>query len=200
MKLKVLAGLINRAKELILLTPENGGPQWAGDGRALYCLEGLPAMSCMELLRMMDIPEAKAAEIDAKAQSFPAKLAPYIRGLDTKQGLKEIFPSDETFTYKGVTLCPFYTRDSTAYLFQSKYLKPLENADRLSFWLARPGMARFVIAYDGLFPVALLFPFADGKGEVLNYLETMVTKFRFTSAWSNAAAEAEQEATQEAEE
>lgn len=193
MKLKVLAGLINRAKELLLLTPEDGGPQWAGDGRALYCLEGLPAMSCMELLRMMDIPEAKAAEIDAKAQSFPAKLSPYIRGLDTKEGLKEIIPSDETFTYKGVTLCPFYTRDSAACLFQSKYLKPLENADRLSFWLARPGMARFVIAYDGLFPVALLFPFADGKGEILDYLSTMVTKFRFTTAWSNAVEDQEAE-------
>ena len=186
MKIKVLAGLVSRQKELVLLEPEKGGAQWAGGGRALYCLDGLPEMNCTELLRMMDIPENKAADIDAKHQIFPARLEIFTRELDNTRGLKEIIPSEETFTYKGVTLCPFYTRDNAAYLFQSKYLKPLENADRLNFWLVSQNMTRFVVVYDGLFPVAMLFPFADGKGEVLNYLKTMTTRLEYTSRWSNA--------------
>ena len=31
-----------------------------------------------------------------------------------------------------------------------------------------------------------VFPFADGKGEVLNYLKTMTTRLEYTSRWSNA--------------
>lgn len=198
MKIKVLAGLVSRQKELVLLKPEKGGAQWAGDGRALYCLDGLPEVSCIELLRMMDIPENKAADIDAKYQFFPAQLEIFTRELDNTRGLKEIIPSEETFTYKGVTLCPFYTRDNAAYLFQSKYLKPLENADRLNFWLVSQNMTRFVVVYDGLFPVAMLFPFADGKGEVMHYLKTMTTRLEYTSRWSNAdfAETNEEEATE----
>lgn len=191
MKIKSLAGLINQSKKLALLDTEKSSTQWAGDGAALYSLSGLPKMSCMECLRMMDIPDIKAAGIDARLQLMPDKWAPYTLPLDNTQGLQEILPTDETFTYQGYVLHPFSTRDGATYLIQTKYLKPLENADRLSFWLAKPGSFRFIVAYDGLFPVAMLLPFFDAKGNIASYLSALATKLKYTSPWNNEPEETE---------
>ncbi len=192
MKIKSLAGLINKSKKLVLLDIENSGTQWAGDGVALYSLSGLPKMNCMECFRMMDIPEAKSADIDTRAQIMPDKWAPYTLPLDDTQGLQEILPTDEIFSYKGYALHPFSTRDGATYLIQTKYLKPLENADGLSFWLAKPGSFRFVVAYDGLFPAALLPPLFDTQGNIASYLSALATKLKYTSPWSNEPEEREE--------
>lgn len=191
MKIKSLAGLINQSKKLVLLDTEKSSTQWAGDGVALYSLSGLPKMSCMECLRMMDIPDIKAAGIDARLQLMPDKWATYTLPLADTQGLQEILPTDETFTYQGYVLHPFSTRDGATYLIQTKYLKPLENADRLSFWLAKPGSFRFIVAYDGLFPVAMLPPLFDAKGNIASYLSALATKLKYTSPWNNEPEETE---------
>lgn len=191
MKIKSLAGLINKSKKLVLLDDENSGTQWAGDGVALYALSGLPKMNCMECFRMLDIPDAKAADIDTRAQLMPDKWAPYTQPLDERQGLREILPTDETFTYQGYVLHPFSTRDGATYLIQTKYLKPFENADRISFWLASPGAARFIVAYDGLFPVAILLPMHDAQGNITSYLSALATKLKYTSPWNNSPEETE---------
>lgn len=192
MRIKSLAGLISKSKKLVLNSVEQSGAQWASDGAALFSLVGLPRMNCMELMRMMDIPEAKAADIDATAQSMPGAWLGFTQPLDDTHGLKEILPTDETFTYKGYVLHPFSTRDGATFLIQTKYLKPLENVDRLSFWLASAGMTRFVLAYDGLFPVAMLAPFHDAKGNVASYLSALATKLKYTSPWSNEPEEQEE--------
>ena len=74
---------------------------------------------------------------------------------------------------------------------QIKYMKPLDNTDKLSFWLASPGAARFIVAYDGLFPVAILLPMHDAQGNITSYLSALATKLKYTSAWNNEAKEPE---------
>lgn len=193
MKIKSLAGLINKSKTLVLYSPdeEHSAPQWAGDGSALYSLAGLPKMTTAHILRAMDVPDNKAADIDAQAKPLPTAFLPYMRELSDTTGMREIIPGDETFTYKGYVLCPFTTRDNACYLIQTKYIKPLDNIDKLSFWLASPSAARFIVAYDGLFPVAILLPMHDSQGNITRYLSALATKLKYTSPWNNSPEETE---------
>lgn len=192
MKIKNLAGLVNKSKTLVLFSPDEG-QQWAGDGNAFYSLAGLPKMTTAHVFRTMDIPENKAADIDAQAKPLPAALIPYVRELGGGSDLKEIIPEEETFTYKGYVLCPFSTRDHATYLIQQKYIKPLDNMDKLSFFLARPGASRFIIAYEGLFPVAILLPMNDAQGNIATFLSALSTRLKYTSAWSNEELAGEQD-------
>lgn len=194
MKIKNLASLVNKSKTLELYSPDGDKPgvQWAGDGFALYSLAGLPKMTTAHVLKAMDIPDAKAADINAEAKPIPRAVLPYTGELGHTDGLTEIIPADETFTYKGYVLCPFTTRSNSTYLIQAKYIKPLDNADKLSYWLAASGKARFIVAYDGLFPVAVLFPIADTQGNIATYLSALATRLKYTSEWSNEDSENEQ--------
>ena len=187
MKIKNLASLINKSKTPVLYSPdeEHPAPQWAGDGSALYSLAGLPKMTTAHILRTMDIPDNKAADIDAQAKPLPATFLPYLRELNDTTGMREIIPGGETFTYKGYELCPFTTRDNSSYLIQTKYIKPLDNIDKLSFWLAATGAARFIVAYDGLFPVAILLPMHDAQGNIASFLSALATRLKYTTAWDN---------------
>ena len=189
MKIKNLASLVNKSKTLVLYSPdeEHPAPQWAGDGSAFYSLAGLPKMTTAHVFRAMDIPENKAAGIDAQVKPLPAALIPYMRELGDTTGMREIIPGDETFTYKGYVLCPFTTRDNSSYLIQTKYIKPLDNIDKLSFWLAATGAARFIVAYDGLFPVAILLPMYDAQGNIASFLSALATRLKYTTAWDNEA-------------
>lgn len=187
MKIKNLASLINKSKTLVLYSPdeEHPAPQWAGDGNALYSLAGLPKMTTAHVLKTMDIPENKAADIDAQAKPLPAAFLPYMRELSQSAGLREIIPSDETFTYKGYVFCPFTTRDNASFLIQTKYINPLDNIDKLSFWLADSDSMRFIVAYDGLFPVAILLPFHDVQGNIATFLSALATRLKYTTVWNN---------------
>lgn len=193
MKIKNLAALVNKTKCLEVYSPpeEAPGPQWAGDGYAVYSLAGLPKMTCSQVLKAMDIPDAKAAEINTEAKTLPPYLLPYMRELGGTEGMQEIIPADETFSYKGYILCPFTTRANASYLVQTKYMKPLDNGDRLSYWLASDRQRRFIVAYDGLFPAAVLWPVEDTKGNICTYISALATRLKYTSAWSNANIEGE---------
>lgn len=62
MKIKKLATIVSRAKQLYLYDSANGR-QWAGIGSALYLLpQNLPKMDTEQLTGIMDIKPKKAAE------------------------------------------------------------------------------------------------------------------------------------------
>ena len=110
MKIKNLAGLISKSKKLVLYSPEeeHPAPQWAGDGSALYSLAGLPKMTTAHVLRAMDIPDNKAADIDAQAKPLPTALLPYMRELSDTTGMREIIPGGRDFHIQGLCALPFY--------------------------------------------------------------------------------------------
>ena len=161
MKIKALASLCSKAKQIILY--DDGGQQWAGDGMAAYLLPGaFGRLNTGALTAIFDIPADKAADMLIRNIDMPA-------GYDTEDegdGETELdFDTDCRILHNGRDMVPCKTPDGKVYLIQAKYIKPLTDCDGLRLSLRHmSGDGRpYITAKDGMFLTAIIMPITLGE-------------------------------------
>lgn len=167
MIIKKLAPLCKGAKKLCLYdTP--GGPQWAGDGNAVYELSGLPALGESGLCAVMDIPPDKAADMDIRRQDWPRDYC-----LDgAAQEIPLDFDTGAYIAHEGIKLMPCTDGSALAFI-QPKYLGPLTDAESLTLALRHtPGGQAYIVAKAGLFVVGVIMPATLDKNTLVWLGET----------------------------
>lgn len=148
MIIKRIAALCKAEKNIILLDCDDG-TQWVGDGRGFYQLVGMPELGEQSICAVMDIPPEKAAEMKITRKKMPEAYDPEKAG--GVSGYLE-FDDGKCVTFLGRTLMPVKNREGIRFI-QPKYLKPLGDLDNITL---ESGGRRFLIANDGMFPVAFI--------------------------------------------
>lgn len=148
MIIKRIAALCKAAKNIILLDCDDG-TQWVGNGRGFYQLVGMPELGEQSICAVMDIPPEKAAEMKITRNKMPEAYDPEKAG--GVSGYLE-FDDGNCVTFMGKTLMPVKNREGIRFI-QPKYLKPLGDLDNITL---ESGSRRFLIANDGMFPVAVI--------------------------------------------
>lgn len=149
MIIKRIAALCKAAKNIILMDCDDG-TQWVGDGRGFYQLVGMPELGEQSICAVMDIPQEKAAEMEITRREMPEYYNPEKAG--GVSGYLE-FDDGNCVTFMGKTLMPVKNREGIRFI-QPKYLKPLGDLDNITLESGTGG--RFLIANDGMFPVAII--------------------------------------------
>lgn len=162
MIIKRIAALCKAAKNIILMDCDDG-TQWVGDGRSFYQLVGMPELGEQSICAVMDIPLEKAAEMKITRQKMPEYYNP-----EKAAGVSGYLEYDggNCITFMAKTLMPVKNRDGIRFI-QPKYLKPLGDIDNISLESGAGG--RFLIANDGMFPVAVILV-EQVAGEVVSWL------------------------------
>lgn len=179
MKIKALAGVVTKAKQLVLYDDADG--QWAGDGMAAYLLPTvLGKLSTSALIAVLDIPTDKAA--DMLIRSIPMPEA-YDTDDDGDDECDCDFDESCRVIYNGRDMIPLRVAGGKVYLIQSKYLKPITDAEGLRLTLRRTeGGQPYIAAKDGMFITAIIMPLApkDGLSDWLGQIETGIARARST--------------------
>ena len=166
MKIKALAALCTRAKQIVLL--DDGARQWVGDGSAAYLLPPLLLrLNTGALTAIFDISTEKAADMIIR-------MAEMSKSYDTEDdsGGEEELQWDENsrIIHGGRDLVPLKTPDGKVYTIQAKYLRPLTDCEGLRLTLRRhPGGRPYITAKDGMFLVAIIEPI-QGREELNSWL------------------------------
>lgn len=154
MKLKAIGAILNKVKQLIIL--DDGPRQWIGDGYAFYLLpESLGELNERSACAVFDIPEEKAASWTIKRQDMP-------EAYDTNDaGAGEGITAYDTFRrimWSGYDMLPATSGFGRTYFIQTKYMKPLTDADPiLSIRYTKRDQPYFV-AKAGMFIEAIIMP------------------------------------------
>lgn len=154
MKLKAIGAITNKVKQLILL--DDGPRQWVGDGYAFYLLpESLGQLTEKTACAIFDIPEEKAAAWRMKRQKMPDAYD------TTDEGTEEEIVVYDTFRrimFNGYDMLPATSGFGKTYFIQTKYMKPLTDADPvLALRYTGKGLPYFV-AKEGMFAEAIIMP------------------------------------------
>ena len=156
MKLKAVAPLCAKVKQIVLFDDRNGA-QWVSDGAAAYKLpEALGMLSAGAVTAVFDIPPEKAADYMIDRRPLPDWQDPD----DDVTGEHELsFELSCRITYQGRDLLPLTTMIGRTFLIQTKYVKPLEDAEQIRFMLREDGEhPPMIAAKDGMFLTALIMP------------------------------------------
>lgn len=155
MKIKKLASLVTRAKQLYLYDMEHGA-QWAGVGDAIYLLpQSLPRMNETLLTLIMDIKPEKAAEFHIEHEAMPANMPTWD---ESQAELELIYEPFNSVTYDGVEMIPLINPGAGVYFINSKYLSPINDAEQPGLYLRKRGGENIIAVKDGLFLTALIKP------------------------------------------
>lgn len=154
MKLKAIGAITNKAKQLVLL--DDGERQWVGDGYAFYLLpESLGQLTEKTACAIFDIPEEKAAAWRIKRKEMPDAFD------TTDEGTEEEIVVYDTFRrimFNGYDMLPATSGYGKTYFVQTKYMKPLTDADPvLALRYTGKGLPYFV-AKEGMFAEAIIMP------------------------------------------
>ena len=157
MKLKAIAPLCAKVKQIYLFDDGDGG-QWISDGGSAYRLpETLGMLTPSAVTAMFDIPPEKAADYTIDRRPLPE----WQETDDTLPGEQPLnFELTCRITFAGRDLLPLTAPDGRVFLIQTKYVKPLEDAEQINFNL-RDGNGKYppvIRAKDGLFLTALIMP------------------------------------------
>ena len=156
MKLKAIAPLCAKVKQIVLFDDGNGA-QWISDGAAAYKLpEALGMLSTGAVTAVFDIPPEKAADYMIDRRPLPDCHDPD----DTADGEKDLaFELTCRIKFQDRDMLPLTAPDGRVFLMQTKYCKPLEDAEQIRFSLREDGEHPPVIAAkDGMFLTALIMP------------------------------------------
>ena len=177
MKIKALAGLCSKVKQIVLYDDTDG--QWAGDGMSAYLLPPvLGKLSTSALTAVLDIPTDKAA--DMRIREIPMPEA-YDTEDDGDDECDCDFDESCRVIYNGRDMIPLRVAGGKVYLIQSKYLKPITDAEGLRLTLRRTeGGQPYIAAKDGMFITAIIMPLAprDGLSDWLGQIETGIARAR----------------------
>lgn len=155
MKIKKLATIVSRTKQLYLYDSANGR-QWAGIGSALYLLpQNLPKMDTEQLTGIMDIKPKKAAEFFIDTGATPAMMP----DADTAPDETELFYDlTRGIIFDATDMLPLQTPGGGIYYIPFKQLDPVDDAKQPSLYLRTWGGAPVIAVKDGLFLTALIRP------------------------------------------
>lgn len=155
MKIKKLASIVSRAKQLYLYDSASGR-QWAGIGSALYLLpENLPKMDTEQLTGIMDIKPQKAAEFFIETGETP----PTMPDGDTAPDETELlYDLTRGIIWDGTDILPLQTPGGGIYYIPFKQLDPVNDAEQPGLYLRTWGGAPVIAVKDGLFLSALIRP------------------------------------------
>ena len=155
MKIKALASLCSRAKQIVL--HERGTGLWIGDGRGLYRMPDALRM-CDEgmVTAIFDVPPEKAADYHIIHRKMPEAISTE----DAEDGEEELsFDLQRRVIFDGTDYLPLTSGDGRCYLIRTKYVKPLEDAEQLGFAL-RHRLAQigepYIAVKDGMFMVGVV--------------------------------------------
>ena len=155
MKIKKLATIVSRAKQLYLYDSANGR-QWAGTGSALYLLpQNLPKMDTEQLAGIMDIVPKKAAEFFIETGETPATMPDGDSSYDETELLYDL---TRGIIFDATDMLPLETPGGGIYYIPFKQLNPVDDAEQLGLYLRTWGGAPVIAVKDGLFLTALIRP------------------------------------------
>ena len=156
MKLKAIASIFKKYKQLILFSAPNG-VQWICDGSAMYSLSGMPLLKPENILRIFDIPSDKFVEWKCSEKDITS-------GLDVNDfvpGEQEIEPLKTYIVTMGKKYWLFVDK-ARVYAFDESYIKPLlDEYETLTFYKRSTSNGGFLLALKvGLLLTALIAPTA----------------------------------------
>lgn len=155
MKIKKLASIVSRAKQLYLYDSASGR-QWAGIGSALYLLpENLPKMDTEQLTGIMDIKPQKAAEFFIETGETPATMPD---GDTAPEETELLYDLTRGIIWDGTDILPLQTPGGGIYYIPIKQLDPVNDAEQPGLYLRTWGGAPVIAVKDGLFLSALIRP------------------------------------------
>lgn len=151
MKIKKLASIVSRAKQLYLYDSASGR-QWAGIGSALYLLpENLPKMDTEQLTGIMDIKPQKAAEFFIETGETPPTMPDGDSSYDETELLYDL---TRGIIWDGTDILPLQTPGGGIYYIPFKQLDPVNDAEQPGLYLRTWGGAPVIAVKDGLFSIA----------------------------------------------
>ena len=157
MKLKAVGAILGKVKQLILL--DDGSRQWVGDGYAFYLLpESFGKLNERAACAIFDIQDEKAANWRIRRKDLPE----VYDVSDDGDGREEFLSYDlnSRLLFNGFDRMPAAAPDGKVYFLQSRYMKPLTDADPiLTLRYTTKGQAYF-IAKAGMFAEAIIMPMA----------------------------------------
>lgn len=122
MKLKTIAAVFKRNKNLKILTMPNG-TQWITNGVAMYSMSGMPELTPATVLKIFDIPNDKQGEWNCEVKPMPENMCKVCTNdFYTTESLLE--PKKSTIEYGGITYSLLRNNDDIIAI-DEKYLKPL---------------------------------------------------------------------------
>ena len=141
MKISKIKKIIMNRKYMMIREDE-WHKQWIGDGFAMYCIEGMPKMTQLQLLRFLDIPEEKHGDIQID-ERFEFELADKLDDAD----LSVIVTQIDELNIKGHEYAALTDSGGATVFVDPEYLKPTEDPER-RIVITEDG---WVATYDGMF-------------------------------------------------
>lgn len=155
MKIKKLASVVSRAKQLYLYDSANGR-QWAGIGSALYLLPAnLPKMDTEQLTGIMDIKPKKAAEFFIETGNTPETMP---MGDTAPDEIELFYDLTRGIIYDATDMLPLQTPGGGIYYIPFKQLDPVDDAEQPGLYLRVWDGAPVIAVKDGLFLTAIIRP------------------------------------------
>lgn len=154
MKIKAVAGLCARVKQIVI--HDQGVRQWIGDGMAAYQLpDNFPEINESSACMLFNIETDKAADYYIRRRELPG-----FNVADDDDGEEYLeYDTDRRLIVDGKDLLPVSMPHRKTYFIQTKYLKPLKDAEQLQLFLRDAASdTPYIVAKDGMFVVAVIMP------------------------------------------
>ncbi|GHU42251.1 hypothetical protein FACS1894111_05880 [Clostridia bacterium] len=159
MKLKTIASIFNRNKQLTIYTTESG-EQWLSNGMAMYSLRGMPYMESETILRIFDVPPDKRSKWFCNESKMTSTVE-YEDNTENETGMEPLNVKIEWLDDKYW----FFQDGKKIYGFKEEYIKPLlDEPDYLTYHKRELDCGVFVLACKIGFEIkAIIFPCALHK-------------------------------------
>lgn len=172
MKLNKIAALCKRSKTIEILDEEQTDGtvvQWAGDGKAMYALQGMPVFTPETLFTALGFEmEEKSCWLLNQKQMTIFDMSP---AFDTDG--EASFDQVGRIEYKGMPLTIAYCEGKT-YFFNERYFGPLRlDANFNAHMRKTPAGVPYMVTSDGMFTTAIIAPVETGE-EFRNWIKGII--------------------------
>ena len=154
MKIKAVGAICGKVKQIVI--NDQGSRQWIGDGMAAYALpDNFPEINESSACMLFDIETDKAADYYIRRQALAG-----FNVADDDDGEEHLdYDTDRRLIVDGKDLLPVSMPHRKTFFIQTRYLKPLKDAEQLQLFLRDAGTeSPYIVAKDGMFVVAVIVP------------------------------------------
>lgn len=154
MKIKAVGAICGKVKQIVI--HDQGSRQWIGDGMAAYALpDNFQEINESSACMLFDIETDKAADYDIRSQA----LSGFNVADDDDSEEYLDYDTDRRLIVDGKDLLPVSMPQRKTYFIQTRYLKPLKDAEQLQLFLRDAATeSPYIVAKDGMFVVAVFVP------------------------------------------
>lgn len=163
MKLRKIKKTVLKQNKLCMVEAGNGA-QWVGTDAALYSLDGMPYMQDGQICRLLDISPDKAATLSEIAHYSEYGIAAY-EADDNSLTVKDM---DDEITINDCTLAVVTDDNGRTVFFDPDLIAPVKDAD-----LFKLTFDNKLLAFEGLFLVAIIMPMKPGENARNRMLEIL---------------------------